>query len=63
MCVLQSRLGEWKKNDLDIVNLFCFRFRDVIFEWGENFMKAHPVYTFEKLEATFCKHYRKVQTD
>jgi hypothetical protein len=26
------------------------------------FMKAHLVCKFEELEATFCKHYRKVQT-
>ncbi len=48
------------KNDVDIINLLCFNFHDAIFEWGENFMKAHPVGKFEKLEATFCKCYRKI---
>jgi hypothetical protein len=52
-----------EKNDADIVNLFCFTLRNAICEWGEKFMKTHHVCRFEKLEATFCKRYQKVQTD
>jgi len=39
-----------KKNDDDIVNLFCFTLHDAISKWGENFMKAHLVYKFDGLE-------------
>ncbi len=49
-----------EKNDVDIVDLFCFTFCDAISEWGENFMKAHPICRFEKLEATICKCYQKI---
>ncbi len=52
-----------KKNDADIINIFCFTFCNVVSKWGENFMKAHPVCRFEELETTFCKHYRKIQMD
>ncbi len=44
-------------NDLNISNLFCFTLRDVILEWGENFIQSHPGCTFVKLEATFYKCY------
>jgi hypothetical protein len=46
-----------KKNDVDIINLFCFTLHDAIFKWGDNFMKAHLVCRFEKLEVVFCKCY------
>ncbi len=52
-----------KKNDADIVNLFCFTLHNAISEWGENFVKAHPICKFEKLEAMFGKCYQKVQMD
>jgi hypothetical protein len=46
-----------ERNDLDKINLFCFTLRDVISEWGENFMQSQ----FVKLEVGFCKWYLKVQ--
>jgi hypothetical protein len=52
-----------EKNDVDIINLFCFTICNAIFVWGENFMKAHPICRFEALEVTFCKCSRKVQTN
>jgi hypothetical protein len=52
-----------EKNDVDIINLFCFTLRDAISELGENFMKAHLVCKFEELEAAFCKPNQKVQMD
>ncbi len=44
-----------EKNDVDIVNLFCFTLCDAISEWRENFMKAHQVCRFEELKNMFCK--------
>ncbi len=52
-----------ERNDLDIINIFCFILKDVISKWGESFMQPHPKCTFAELEAAFCKHYRKVQTN
>jgi len=53
-----------EKNDVDIVNLFCFILHDAISEWGKNFMRAHLVCSFKELvHATFCKHYLKIQID
>jgi hypothetical protein len=49
-----------ERNDLDIVNLFCFTLNDAILEWGENSMKSQPRCTFAELEAIFYKRYRKV---
>jgi hypothetical protein len=33
-----------------IINLFGFNFRDIIFEWGENYIQDHPNYIFEELK-------------
>ncbi len=44
-----------ENNDVNIITLFCFTFRNTISKWGENFMKARPICKFEKLKATFCK--------
>jgi hypothetical protein len=52
-----------EKINVDIVNLFYFTFHNAISKWGENFKWAHPIYKFEKLQTTFCKHYQKVQMD
>jgi hypothetical protein len=50
-------------SDADIIDLFCFTLRDAISEWGKNFMRADLVCRFKELvQATFCKHYLKVQT-
>lgn len=61
--VLQKAIeANGERNDLNIVNIFCFTLRDAILEWVENFMQSHLKCTFAKLEATFCKRYWKVQT-
>ncbi len=52
-----------EKNDVDIINMFCFTLCDAISELGENFMKAHLVCKFEELEVAFCKPNQKVQMD
>jgi hypothetical protein len=52
-----------EKNDVNIVNFFCFTLCDAISKWGENFMKAHPICRFEEFEVAFCKCSRKVQTN
>ncbi len=49
-----------EKKYVDIINLFYFTFCDAISKWGENFMKAHLVCKFEKLEVTICKCYQKI---
>jgi hypothetical protein len=41
--------------EADNINLFGFILKDIIFEWGENYVQDHPNCTFEKLERTFCK--------
>jgi hypothetical protein len=46
--------------EVNIINLFGFTFRDIIFEWGENFIQDHPNCTFEKLEQIFCKQFKTV---
>ncbi len=51
-----------KKDDVNIIDLFCFTLHDAILKWGDNIMKAHPICRFEELEALFCKCYKKVQT-
>jgi hypothetical protein len=61
--VLQKAIeANGERNDLNIVNIFCFTLRDAILEWAEIFMQSHLKCTFAKLEATFCKRYWKVQT-
>ncbi len=52
-----------EKRNANIMNLFCFTLRDVISEWGKNFMYSHPGCIFLELEVAFCKHYRIVQND
>ncbi len=52
-----------EKNDVDIINLFCFTLRDAISKWGFFFMRTPLVCRFEELEVTFCKRYQKVQMD
>jgi hypothetical protein len=41
--------------EINIINLFSFIHRDIIFEWGENYAQNHPNCTFEELEQAFCK--------
>ncbi len=37
--------------------------RDNISEWGENYIRNHPNYTFEELEQAFGKQFRIVKND
>ncbi len=60
---LQGHSSQGEKNDVDIINIFCFTLCDAISKWGEIFVRAHLVCKFEKLETGFCKCYRKVQID
>jgi hypothetical protein len=41
--------------EVGIMNLFGFTLRDIIFEWGKNYVQDHPNYIFEELEQAFCK--------
>jgi hypothetical protein len=52
-----------ENTNANILNLFYFTLCDAISEWGKNFMRPHSVCKFEELEATFYKHYWKVQKD
>ncbi len=54
---LQSHSSQWRKEWRWYCQSICFTLCDAIFEWGENFIRTHPVYKFEKLEATFYKRY------
>jgi hypothetical protein len=61
VCVFHKAIkANGERNDVDIINLFCFTRHDVISEWGENFMEAHPICKFKKVEAAFYKHYQNV---
>ncbi len=42
-----------EKQDTNIMDLFCFTLKDVILEWGKNFMQSHPSCTFLELEVAF----------
>lgn len=46
-----------KINDYNIVNLFRSVFKNIVFEWGEIFVKDHPCCTFAKIQQIFYKHY------
>jgi hypothetical protein len=52
-----------EKNDVNIVNLICFTLHNAILEWGENFMRAHPICRFKEIEVMFYKHYCKILMD
>jgi hypothetical protein len=49
--------------EANIINLFSFTIRDIIFEQGEIFVQDHPNYIFEELEQTFCKRFRIVKNN
>ncbi len=49
--------------EVDIINLFSFTLKDIIFEWGENCVQDHPNYTFEELEQAFCKQFKTIEND
>jgi len=63
MNISQAIQANGEKNDVGIVNMFCFTLHDAILYWGENFIRTHLVCRFEKLEVAFYKCYRKVQMD
>jgi hypothetical protein len=46
-----------------IVNMFSFTFRDIVFDWCNNYTGDYPNCTFAKLQLTFCKQFRTVQND
>jgi len=50
-------------NDAEIVNMFNFIFKDIVFNWCNNYLGDYPNYIFAKLQLTFCKRYIKVQND
>jgi hypothetical protein len=57
---IQATSEKW---DIDIMNLFCFTLKDVISEWGKNFMQFHLGCTILELEVAFYKWYHIVQND
>jgi hypothetical protein len=36
--------------EANIINMFGFTLRDIIFEWGENYIQNHPNCIYEELE-------------
>jgi len=44
-----------EKDDVGIINLFCFTLCDTISKWGKNFLQFNPICTFVGLENVFCK--------
>ncbi len=52
-----------EKQDVNIMNLFCFTLMDAILERGKNFMQSHVGCTFFELEVAFYKQYHTVQNN
>ncbi len=52
-----------EKQDIEIVNLFCFTLRDTILKWGKKIMQSHRSYIFLELEVTFYKCYCIIQNN
>jgi septin family protein len=48
--------------EANIINLFCFTFKDNIFKWGEIFVQNHPNCTFEELEQAFYKQFKTMKS-
>ncbi len=44
-------------DDAKIVNLFSFTFKDIMFDWCNNYIRDYPNCTFVELQLTFCKRY------
>ncbi len=53
-CVI---ISNEETNDYHIVNLFPSIFKNIVFEWAENFVKDHPCCTFANIQQIFYKHY------
>ncbi len=49
--------------EANIINLFGFTFKDIIFDQGENYVQVHPNCIFEELEQTFYKRFKIVKND
>jgi len=50
--------GETK--DAKIINPFSFTFKDIMFDWCNNYIEDYLYYTFVELQLVFYKRYRKV---
>jgi hypothetical protein len=48
---------------MQILYLFSFTFKDIVFDWCNNYIGGYPNCIFEKLQLVFCKRYIKVQND
>jgi hypothetical protein len=53
--------GETK--NAKIINPFCFTFKDIMFDWCNNYIGDYLDCTFAKLQLAFYKRYKKVQND
>jgi hypothetical protein len=53
--------GEIK--DAKIINPFSFTFKDIMFDWCNNYIEDYLDYTFAELQLAFYKRYKKVQND
>jgi hypothetical protein len=42
--------NQWRDRNEDIVNMFLFTLRDIIFKWGQNSLGEHPNCIFIELE-------------
>jgi hypothetical protein len=40
--------------DAEIVNMFSFTFKDIVFDWCNNYMGKYLKSTFAKLQLAFC---------
>jgi len=50
-------------DDVEIVNLFNFTLKYIVFNWCNNYLGDYPYCTFAKLQLAFHKRCRKVQND
>jgi hypothetical protein len=44
--------------DVEIVNMFSFTFRDIMFDWCNNYMGDYPDCTFVELQLVFYKRFK-----
>ncbi len=49
--------------DVKIVNMFRFTLKDIVCDWCNNYMGDYPYCTFVKLQLTFCKQFKIIQSD
>jgi hypothetical protein len=48
-------------NDVEIVNMFSFTLRNIMFELCNNYMGDYTNCILAELQLTFCKIYKKVK--